>query len=134
MMTNDDLHALASLAEAATPTGPWFQVQDRVYDNKIVPGQTFGDGFVAEVGDIGRARFIAAASPDVVRELIERVLRAETIVRDLAKTDPTKTAYAYGETSGTECTLCGEISYEDDFPIAAHAESCPWRRAVDLKL
>lgn len=92
MITDADLHALAALAEAATP-GPW-----TAEDGDGMPGY---DGMAnvygapEEMGTVDRpsqriarvtytqedadAVYIAAASPDVVRELIERVIKAEAL-------------------------------------------------------
>lgn len=138
MKSDDDLHALAALAEAAT-LGPW-----TAEDGDGMPGY---DGMAnvygapEEMGTVDRpsqriarvtytqedddARFIAAASPDVVRELVERTLKAEAIVRDLAADD-------IGVDNDGNCPLCGQ--YAMGFKETQHAESCPWRRAVDLKI
>lgn len=130
MLDNEKLRALAALAEAATP-GPWHAEDEE-------------DGFVAEPGfertptnpdrkpQARRdARFIAAASPDVVRELGARVLKAEAIVRDLAASK------GYYDGQNCQCVLCGESTspsgprngYPDD-----HLLICPWRRAAEAKL
>lgn len=101
---DEKLHAIAALAEAATPHVKHLGV------NWIEPNSL---------------AFYEAASPDVVRELVERVIKAEAIVRDLAADD-------IGVDNDGNCPLCGQ--YAMGFKETQHAESCPWRRAVDLKL
>lgn len=112
-------------------------------------GPTRGDqGGVTQEQSVENAQYIAAASPDVVRELVARVLKAEAnadhwkkaaieiadtakrersddgnaqrIVRDLAE---------YGrryEGSSLPCQMCSGIWGD-------HQEACAYRRAVESK-
>lgn len=134
MITDDELRALAALAEAATP-GPW---EHQPYRDEMVGDVAQsqpGGATITTIGDAdwtyANGRFIAEASPDVVRELVARVLKAEAIVRDLAASK------GYYDGQSCRCVLCGESTspsgprngYPDD-----HLLVCPWRRAVEAKL
>lgn len=114
MKTDAELRALAALAEAASFGGEFQQWT-------VVDGESTMDWRKtpsAESAYPNNRAFVQAASPDVVRELVARALKAEAIVRDLAKAD------VYDQ-YGT-CQLCFEQGYE-------HAADCLRRRAVDLK-
>lgn len=77
-MTNDELHTLKALAEAATP-GPWEA------GNDIGEGEVYGVDGYAVVGAAAQAwtrrevdanaRFIAAANPQTVLALVAEVER-----------------------------------------------------------
>jgi hypothetical protein len=134
-----DLDDLEAKARAATP-GPW--------DNHSINGEPIesvwlADGSVVATWAIKEPRFefhapqaradaafIAAANPAAVLELVQRLRAAEAIVRDLAACDPRDPEF-------WKCQLCKAqyvVEYpDDDEPKfkATHAESCPYRRAVE---
>jgi hypothetical protein len=67
---------------------------------------------------------------------IDRMHRAEAIVRDLAARPPIQGIYNGGHEVQT-CALCGaEGEFQDSLYLTglkiAHSESCPWRRAVEV--
>lgn len=100
MITDDELNALAALAEAATPIREW-------------PGYA-----VDRVG-----RVFSNWRGNGVRQLVQRLRKAEAIVRDLAKRDPMTDP----DPMPGYCILCAG----DDDRAGAHSRSCPWQRAVE---
>lgn len=132
MLDDDELRALAALAEAATkasehPTD--YQLDDWLRECAgPLLYQREGGIRMALIEALKQLR--AAASPDVVRELVARVLKAEAIVRDLAASK------GYYDALNCRCVLCGESTspsgprngYPDDHLLVC---VCPWRRAVE---
>ena len=77
------LEQLRALAMAATP-GPWISGHDPSHYG--APEVTDGKTFAYYVPDKNDAAFIAAASPDVVLALLDRLATVEGACRELAWT------------------------------------------------
>lgn len=85
MKGDDELRALAALAEAATP-GPW---EHQPYRDEMVGDVAQsqpGGATIATIGDAdwtyANGRFIAEASPDVVRELVDELLTRRRVMAE----------------------------------------------------
>jgi hypothetical protein len=150
-----DLDKFADLARAATP-GPWTSddgdFDDTPREDGIVGYDDMANvyGAPVEVGTAARpvqevarlaylpsnadAAFIAAANPQEILELVERMRAAENIVRDLAAKEPRIQAH---DIFYPRCALCDAMVTEETYEASdgphkiPHAESCPYRRAVE---
>lgn len=124
----EDLEALKKAAEGATP-GPW-EVPESIHGDPYITERGVGilrGGCVAVADtrdDYGRsnAAYIAAASPDVVLALVERVERAEGAVAALRE------AFDPGE---LECGRLG-LSCADVNPADRWCRACRLRAALGL--
>lgn len=120
-----DLDELERLARAATP-GPF--VLGEHEKRPGIPVLWMWNGETLELTIEGKnAPYFAAANPTAVLELVQRLRVAEVIVRDLA-------ASTVDGPASNNCVLCLKFYNPVDRanPNAHHAESCPYRRAVEF--
>ena len=125
-----DLDDIEAKAKAATP-GPYEIIGVLVFGEQKGAGSTMTRTPVATAPDPADAAHIAAASPDVVLELVRRVRAAEAVVHEVATpTPPIREARAHNDVFSV-CAYCGidEVSEKVD----RHRPTCLWRRAVEAK-
>lgn len=86
-----DLAQLKALAEAATPS-EWYIDREGVFYIRAADAE-----YVCEVhaGNLSNVRYIAAANPAVLLELVERLERAEAALRAIVEYTPEAVSHDY---------------------------------------
>lgn len=127
-----DLDELEQLEKAASP-GPWAVKTSGEPSDFTHSWVESAEEFYDDNGNDGHRVFghrranaeFAVAARNALPALLQRLRTAEAIVRDLAACAPLQEY----EGGGVDCVLCGV-----EHPTAnGHAESCPYRRAVEAQ-
>lgn len=115
-MTRPDLAALRALAERATP-GPWtrFERTGTVVYAEVSPGAI---GMLARTGDWPDAEYIAAAHPQAVIALLDRI-------------DELERALSVHSEHGPDCEL--EAPYEGSEATPGYPCTCGLDRALERR-